>query len=316
MCSLRVRIPPTSSSYNTSGAFIAIPAMSMCTGPRSEFYQCMSEGRESRGGIDSGRAEREDEDELEDQAEKQEGRIHRKDQKRKERSEERGGVKDKPAACCVQHESYTIHGKYLHRPHRTHRGEDSGTSKCTLQPLKCTRIARGKVGGHAHKEGECHASTCRFLLPWCWDLATHIRKGERWEGGGEEGEEGANSMILTSIPNNQTIATPAPPVLTFARCAKEFGGGFRQRYCGGKKRDVVPLHARSPHAADVPIPAHALRRLRSKVPKSSDAQSRKSIGRWAGNAVEDGREKREYMYAPQKPTTWRDAEVVDSRGCV
>ncbi|KAJ7826345.1 hypothetical protein B0H13DRAFT_2440799 [Mycena leptocephala] len=31
---------------------------------------------------------------------------------------------------------------------------------------------------------------------------------------------------------------------------------------------------------------------------------------------EDGREKREYMYAPQKPTTWRDAEVVDSRGCV
>ncbi|KAJ7901307.1 hypothetical protein B0H13DRAFT_2275217 [Mycena leptocephala] len=37
------------------------------------------------------------------------------------------------------------------------------------------------------------------------------------------------------------------------------------------------------------------------------SQPRQWIGRWTGNAVEDGREKEEYIYAPQKPTIWRDA---------
>ncbi|KAJ7930733.1 hypothetical protein B0H13DRAFT_2264072 [Mycena leptocephala] len=124
---------------------------------------------------------------------------------------------------------------------------------------KRARIARGKVGGHAHREGERHAPARRFLLPWYWDPATHIRlcvkEGGTMGGGGEEGEEGENSMILTSIPNNQTIAAPAPPVLTDARCAKEFGGGFRRRCCGGKKRP------------------------------------RKWIGRWTGNTVDGGRRK-------------------------
>ncbi|KAJ7930795.1 hypothetical protein B0H13DRAFT_1858588 [Mycena leptocephala] len=209
--------------------------------------------------IDSGRVEQEDV-EVGGRIKQRSGRRGYAGQsqkgKRAARSAERGGVNDEPAACGVQRHSYTSHGKGTHDYARIARTETrtpgTGKSAPHAELPKRARVLRRKVGGHGHKEGEPRLPAC--VTPPALAMgssnarqAVVARTGERLEGGGEEGEEGENSMILTSIPNNQTIATPAPPVLTDARCAQEFGGEFRRRYCGGKKR-----------AAEALPPAHGL----------------------------------------------------------
>ncbi|KAJ7930766.1 hypothetical protein B0H13DRAFT_1961235 [Mycena leptocephala] len=130
----------------------------------------------------------------------------------------------------------------------------AGTDKSAPHPPKRARIPCGKVGGHAHKEGDPHPSARRFPLPWQWGPATLVRQSwpvlcardadchdhRTWlrEGRGNDGRGEGRKERRGRVARHSQVSRIAKvaPAIPDAQCAKEFGGEFRRRYCGGKKR--------------------------------------------------------------------------------